>query len=144
MRLRGEHDVAAAVEPVTDQRLDHGGRMLAVCIHEQHGAAPRKIEAREQRGFLAEITRQRDDLYVEFVGGKRIGGGERLVAAAVVDIDDLAGKIPPPPQRARHLGERTMELGQASGLIENRHHDRQAVGGGLRRGCKRAGWLSGG
>ena len=41
MRLRGEDDVVAVVEPVADQCLDQVGRMLAVGIHEQHGAAPR-------------------------------------------------------------------------------------------------------
>ena len=43
--------------------------MLAVAVHEQHGAEPRMIEAGEQRRFLAEIARQRDDLHVEASAG---------------------------------------------------------------------------
>ena len=39
--------------------------MLAVAIHEQHGAEPGMIEAGEQGGLLAEIARQGDHLDVE-------------------------------------------------------------------------------
>ena len=34
--------------------------MLAVAVHEQHGAEPRVVEPGEQRRLLAEIARERD------------------------------------------------------------------------------------
>ena len=66
--------------------------MLAVAVHEQHRAAPGMVQPRHQRGFLAEIARQRHHLDVERVGGKRARDRQRVVGAAVVDIDHFAGK----------------------------------------------------
>ena len=45
------------------------------------------IEAGEQRRLLAEIARQRHHLHVERFGRQRARDRERVVAAAVVDID---------------------------------------------------------
>ena len=56
MRLRGIDDVVAVIDPVLDQLLDQVGRMLAVAIHEQHGAAAGMVEAGDERGLLAEIA----------------------------------------------------------------------------------------
>ena len=68
MRLCRIDDVVAVIDPVADQLLDQGRRMLAVAVHEQHRAAPRMVEPRHQGGFLAEIARQRHHLNVERVG----------------------------------------------------------------------------
>ena len=89
MRLGGVDDVVAVIEPIADELLDQRRRMLSVAVHEQHGAEAGVIEAGEQRRLLAEIARQRDDLDVETVGREFARSGERRVAAAVVDIDDL-------------------------------------------------------
>ena len=105
MRLGGVDHVVAVIEPVADQRLDQRRRMLAVAVDEQHGAEPGVIEAGEQRRLLAEIARQRHDLHIERRGRQRAGDRKRIVAAAVVDIDHLAGEPALGAERARHLGE---------------------------------------
>ena len=71
MRLGGEDHVVAVVEPARDQRLDQIGRMLAVAVHEQHGAEPGMVEAGEQGRLLAEIARQRHHLDIERIGRQR-------------------------------------------------------------------------
>ena len=92
MRLRRIDDVVAVIDPVRDQLFDQARRMLAVAVHEQHRAAPGMVQPRHQRGFLAEIARQRHHLDVERVGGKRARDRKRGVGAAVVDIDHFAGE----------------------------------------------------
>ncbi len=94
---------------MTDQRLDQRRRMLAVAIHEQHGAEAGMIEAGEQCGLLAEIARERDHLHVERIGGQAASDRERCVAAAVVDIDHLGRQPPRRLQAARDLGDTGMQ-----------------------------------
>ena len=102
MGLGGIDHVIAAIDPVADQLLDQIGRMLAVAVHEQHRAAPGMVQPRHQGGFLAEIARQRHHLNVERIGLESARDGERGVGAAVIDIDDLAGKpVALPQARAR-------------------------------------------
>ena len=72
VRLGGIDHVVAVIEPARDQRVDQVGRMLAVAVHEQHGAEPGMVEAGEQGGLLAEIARQRDHLDVERIGGSEL------------------------------------------------------------------------
>ena len=68
--------------------------MLAVAVHEQDGAEPRMIEAGEQGRLLAEIARQGDHLDVDAVGRQaRARSSSVCIAAAVIDIDDLAGEV---------------------------------------------------
>ena len=54
--LRGIDDVIAVIQPVPHQRLYQRRRMLAVTIHEQHGAEAGMIETGQQGGLLAEIA----------------------------------------------------------------------------------------
>ena len=99
MGLGGIDHIIAVLDPVADQLLDQIGRMLAVAVHEQHGAAPGMVEPRHQSGFLAEIARQRHHLDVERAGGQSARDAERGVGAAVVDIDDLAAEAVTLPER---------------------------------------------
>ena len=62
---------------MADEPLHHGGGMLAVGIHEQHGAAPRMLQPGEQRRLLAEVARQGDHLHVEPVRRQAACDGER-------------------------------------------------------------------
>jgi len=80
MRLGGIDHVIAALDPVADEIFDQRRRMLAIAIHEQHGAATRMIETGHQRGLLAEIARQRDHLNVERVRRQRAGDRKRRIA----------------------------------------------------------------
>ena len=91
MRFGGIDDVIAVIEPMVDQRLNQRRRVLAIAVHEQHGAAAGVIEAGKQRRLLAEIARQRDELHVEVRGRQLVDDRKRVVATAVVDIDHLAG-----------------------------------------------------
>ena len=56
MRLGGVDDVVAVIEPMGHELFDQRRRMLAVTVHEQHGAEARVVEPGEQRRFLAEIA----------------------------------------------------------------------------------------
>ena len=97
---------------MADQRLDQRRRVLAVAVHEQHGAEAGMIEAGEQRRLLAEIARQRDDLDIEAVGGEPARDGERGVAAAVVDIDHLGRQAARRLQAAGDVDDAPMQGGE--------------------------------
>ncbi len=112
MGLGGVDDVVAAIEPMADQGFDQRRRMLAVGIHEQHGAEAGMIEAGEQRGLLAEIARQRDHLDVDRLRRQRQRRRERRIAAAVVHIDDLAGEPALGGEPGGDLADARMQGGQ--------------------------------
>ena len=84
------------------------------------------VEAGKQRGLLAEVARQRDHLDVEAVGGEAARHLERVVAAAVVDIDDLARKTARLAQLAGDRRDARVQVREAGGLVVDRHDDRQA------------------
>ena len=98
--------------------------MLAV--HEQNGAEAGMVESGQQRRLLAEIARERDRLEVEAVGAEPLRCGKRPVAAAVVDIDHLGGKPARRLQAAGDLDDTPVQTRDVAGLVEQRHHDRQA------------------
>ena len=123
--LGGVDHVVAVIEPVTDQLVDQVGRVLAVAVDEQRGAEPGVIEAGHQRRLLAEVARQRKHLHVECFRRQRAGDREAVVAAAVVDVDHLAGEAALLAQPPRHRGEPLVETREAGGLVVDRHHDRQ-------------------
>ena len=127
MRLGGVDHVVAVIEPMADTSCSTSvGRMLAVAVHEQHGAEARVVEPGEQRRLLAEIARQRDHLDVERLRRQPLRDAERGVAAAVVDIDDLGREAARLAQAAGDLDEPVVQGGKPVGLVEHRHHDRQA------------------
>jgi len=109
MGLGGIDHIVTVIDPVTDQLLDQIRRMLTIAVHEHHGAAPGMVQSGHQRGFLAEIARQRHHLNIERIGAKPAGDAERAVGAAIVDIDDLAGEAVALPQR---LGQTAKPLVQ--------------------------------
>ena len=97
--------------------------MLSIAVDEQHGAEPGVIEAGEQRRLLAEIARQRQQLNIERRGRQLVSDRKRIVAAAVVDIDHLAGQPVLGIERARHLGEFGMEPRQRSRFVMDGNDD---------------------
>src|SRR2546429_1773889 len=99
--------------------------MLPIAVHEQHRAQPGMIEAGEKRRLLAEITRERDDLDVEAFRWKFTRGGERGIAAAVVDIDRLGRKGALRLERARDFEDAGVKGREIVGLVEQRNHDRK-------------------
>src|SRR5437764_524057 len=93
------------------------------------------VEPGEQRRFLAEIARQRH--YLDIGGARRQGARDRDggIAAAVVDIDDLAAQSARLAQAVEHLADALVQPGQARGLVEQWDDDREArLAGGGRRG----------
>ena len=103
--------------------------MLAVAVHEQQRAALRVIQARHQGGFLAEIARQRNHLHVQCDGGKRAGEVERVIGAAVIDINDFAGEAEALPQLYRKRTETFVQLLEPGGFVVNGDDDRQTLRG---------------
>ncbi len=129
MRLGGIDHVVIVIEPMADQRFDQLRRMLAVAVDEQDGAEPGVVEAGQERRLLAEIARQRHHLDVERGGRQRARDGQRVVGAAVVDIDDFAGEPARRGKLLRHLDQAGVHARQRSGFVVGRNHDRQARGG---------------
>jgi hypothetical protein len=99
--------------------------MLAVAVNEQHGAIAGMFEPREQRGFLAEIARQRDHLHVGGAGGQGMGDRKCIVARSVIDINEFAAQAVLFLQPARDAGEHVVQTGQSRGFVEARHDNRQ-------------------
>ncbi len=123
--LRGVDDVVAAIEPVADQRFDQRRRMLPVAVHEQHRAEARMIEAGGERCLLAEIARQRDHLHVERARGQLARDSKRVVAAAVIDVDDFDRELARFPQIARDVGQPLVQPREAVRLVEHGNDDRE-------------------
>jgi hypothetical protein len=118
VRFCGIDDIIALIEPVAHQRLDQGGRMLAVTIHEQDAAHARMIEAGDEGGFLAEIARKGDHLNIERLGGKTARSGKGCVAAAVIDIHHLGCKAAGVLQAARHFDQTRVQGREVIRLVE--------------------------
>jgi hypothetical protein len=76
------------------------------------------VQAGEQGGLLAEVSRQRHDLDIERHGGQRSGDIAGTIAAAVVDIDDFQVQSALDLQVSRDFGNAFMQIGQARGLVE--------------------------
>ena len=70
VRLGGEDDIVAIVEPMPDKDLDQIRRVLSVAIDEQHRSQAGVLKPGEQGGFLAEVARQRDHLDVAVIGAQ--------------------------------------------------------------------------
>ncbi len=125
MGLGGEDDVIAAVEPMADQGFDQRRRVLAVAVHEQHGVEAGMVEAGEEGRFLAEVARQRHDLDVQRARGQALRDRQGLVAAAVVDINHLAGERAGGAQLTGDVDELGMQARQRAGLVVQRNDDRK-------------------
>lgn len=82
------HDLGA-VAPMVDHHGNQARRILQVRVDRDHRVAVRFVEARRQRGFLAEVARQIDHAHARLARADRDELLERVVAAAVVHADDL-------------------------------------------------------
>ena len=111
-------NIVAVIEPAGHQCVDQIGWMLSVAIHEQHRAGRGVIEARKERGFLAEISRQRNNLDVERDRGQGSGDAAGVVAAPVVDIDGFNIEPASGLLMARDLGDAFMQRRQPLSLVE--------------------------
>ncbi len=133
--LGGIDHVVAIIDPVAHKLLDQIRRMLAVAVHEQHRAAAGMVQSGHQRGFLAEIARQRHDLDIEPIGCEGARDAERCIRAAVVDIDDFAAKAVTLSQRLCQPAEPLVQQRKPGRLVVRGHDDRQP----LRRSIGRSG-----
>ncbi len=84
------------------------------------------IETREQRGFLAEVPRKRNRLHVGFLGGQVARDRIGIVAAAVIDIDDLDRQSALTAETLRKQHELLVKRRQPRGLVEDRDYDGEA------------------
>ena len=110
---------------MADECLDQRRRMLAVAVDEHHRAEPGVIEAGKECRFLAEIARQGHHLDIEARGRQRARDRESAIAAAVVDIDYLAGERALSFQVMCDFRQLGMQALKAQGLIVEWHHDRE-------------------
>ena len=115
--------------PGLDQLQAHLGRVLEVGVHDHHRVAPgRGVEAGGHRDLVAEVAGQRDHRD-PLVGLAELEQQvERLVAAAVVDVDELEVEVGPLVGRGH---ERLVEREDAGGLVVDRQHvgDQSSSGG---------------
>ena len=109
MSLCGIDNVVTIIEPARDQGIDQIGWMLSVAVHEQHGAGRSVIETCKECSFLAEISRQRDNLDVDRDRGKGSGDVTGVIAAPVVDIHDFDIEPTSGLLIARDLGDAFMQ-----------------------------------
>ena len=65
--------------------------MLQVCIDRDHCVAVGVLQAREQRGLLAEVSGQLDRAHAQSRVAHRHGQRERVVMASIVNHDDFVG-----------------------------------------------------
>jgi hypothetical protein len=87
--------------PAVEHLEDDLGRVLEVGVHHHHGVARRVVEARRQRGLVAEVARELDDLHAVVAVGELAQDGRRGVRRAVVDHDELERQV---AQRGAHPG----------------------------------------
>ena len=83
-------DVVAFVE-LGEQHRDVGRIVLQIGVERHDDVAARGVEAGGHRRRLAEVAREADDAQLRAAGGGRAQKLGRLVAAAVVDEQDLDG-----------------------------------------------------
>ncbi len=63
--------------------------MLEIGVHHNRRRAPRMAQTGVERGLMAEIAREREIAHRDIVGRRGAQRGERAVAAAIVDENDL-------------------------------------------------------
>src|SRR5262249_1676166 len=88
------------------------------------------VETGKEGGFLAEIPRQRHDLYIDRDGEQGSRDVAGAVAAPVIDVYEFQVQAAFDLQVACDLGNALMQAGQAFGLIEKGYDDGQSRGGG--------------
>ena len=113
-------DVVALVD-LFEQRGNVLGRVLQVAVHGDDDVALGFVEARRERGRLAEVAAQADHLEVA-VGFHQVGQQfEAAVGGGVVDEEDLVG----PLQLFQHRGEAVVQREDGGLLVVDRNDDRQ-------------------
>lgn len=85
--LGGDDVVALSVEG--DHLREQFGRILEVGIHDDDRVARGEVEARGDRRLVAEVPAEAEHLHPRVELGRRGEDRSRLVAAAVVDVEDL-------------------------------------------------------
>ena len=106
-----------------DQHFDQARRVLAVAVHEQHGAEPGVVEAGKQRRLLTEVARERKHLHVEDVGRQVARDRRGRIAAAVVDVDDLDMERARRLEPRHRLGDARVQPREPGRFVVHRHHD---------------------
>lgn len=94
--------------------------MLQIGVEHDDGLAARRAQARQQRGLVAEVTRETKDLEMLFGFGRVHRCLEGPVVGAVVDEDDFEARR----RLARRGANAFQQLEDIGRLVESRNHNR--------------------
>jgi len=84
-------DDVVAVAEFGQEVADQFGRILEVAVHQHHRVSTRRVESRGGGDLVAEVARERDHAQVRVGGRRDQQPRQRVVAAPVVDADQLPG-----------------------------------------------------
>ena len=116
--------VVEAFAPLRDELRDQLRRILAVGIEDQHRVVADMVQARGERGFLAEVARQAQQRDARIARGDRLQHRPRRIAAAVVDVQHATGQTVL-RQSVEHGLEARMQQRERFGLVEGGDEDGQ-------------------
>ena len=115
----GKHYIKAFT-PLVDKHSDDRRRILQIRVYRDDSIARCEVNARSERGFLAEVARQLEDADTRIAFGKRHKRGQACIGATVVNEHQLE----------RHVGDgfkygicRPHKTFQRLRLVVTRHND---------------------
>jgi hypothetical protein len=109
--------------PTLQELGDNFRRILQIRIDDDNCIAARVVDSRRERDLLSKVPTQVDNGYPPILGTKCTHDTERMVLAAVVNVNDLASNA----DLVEHRAEAAMEFGENVLLIECRHNDRHEI-----------------
>src|SRR5580704_7655291 len=131
-KLAHEPVIAAGIAPAADEvealldfleeARDFFGVVLEVAVHRDNDVAASEVEAGFERGGLAEIAAEADDIDAVIVLVNVGKNFERVIAAAIVDENELVGLA----DGVHDLGDLHVERRDVFLLVEERDHNRVA------------------
>lgn len=113
------HQVGALLVEGAQEARDLSRVILEVGVHGEHHLASGNLEARLERGRLAELATELDQHHLGIGSDQLPAQCDRAIGAAVVDHDDLVG----PPELGQHPGQLLIQLRQAFLLVQNGDDD---------------------
>jgi len=130
-RPSSEHDIGLILAPAFDQDRNEFRWVLQVCINHDDCIAMAVVEPGCQCYFLAEIPTQIDDRDRGVAFAERSQYRKCIVAAAVIDVNDLA----PLPQFRSNIRQAPVEFSDPVSFVIGRDDNRDQIqlGAGGRR-----------
>ena len=122
-------DQVVAFPDLDEQLRDVGRIVLQVGVHGHQRGARGMLDAGHHGGGLAAVAAELDHLDPRIGGGQGGAAGEGVIAAAVVDEDDLEGER----ERRHGVHDRLVQRADARLLVERGHDHRQVERASHRR-----------